>query len=75
MMYKEYSAALALRANAVSVNRSRRMQSLPTQPLPLKPTRPKCRIAYTKDGDYIGRLAEGDEVPVNAIIKLEDALY
>lgn len=77
MTRREYSEYMTKRADIISENRSRRMR-VPTQPpLPVPPkiSPPAARVAYTRDGSYVGRLADDQLVPHGCVVKLEEALW
>lgn len=76
MTYKEYQKYMSDRDLVISLNKANRIKGLLEQPVPPKIDPPKVRIAYSKnDNSYIGRLADGDEVPEDCYVKFEPALY
>jgi hypothetical protein len=77
MNYTEYANYMTERAKVISLNRSRRMVRPQLEPLPVPPkiNPPLVRIAYDKNGDYIGRLSDNDIVQRGWNIKLEPAQW
>ena len=75
MTYSDYSHDIAKRAAVVSRNRSRRLRGLPALPVPPKPSRPVCRVAYSADGTYEGRLSDDQQAPAGCIVKREPMLW
>ena len=56
----EHSKLRAVRAAAVSRNRSRRARGLSTEPLPELPAAPRKLVAYDGDGEWQGIIPSGD---------------
>jgi hypothetical protein len=52
----KYSEMLRARNEVVQRNASRRKRGLSVLPLPDKPEKPLCYVAYSDDGTYEGRL-------------------
>jgi hypothetical protein len=70
---KARDLALEQRRNAVSANRSRRLQNLPPIPLPPMPDRVLVPVAYDADGGYVGRLNDPADAEPGMIVKYEEA--
>jgi len=75
MTYQEYSSAMLERQEVIRQNTSRRMKGLPASPVPDKPTPPLVPIAYSADGDYIGRLESAEDAESGWIVKWEEAQW
>jgi hypothetical protein len=75
--YKEYSDNEQKRQQAISINRKNRLRSLPLVPVPEKLECPKVPIAYTRDGEYIGRLDQlpKDKWDSNWVIKYQKEVW
>src|SRR3990167_8714771 len=69
MTLAEYNKAQFERQEIIRQNASRRLKHLPALPVPDKPTPPLVPIAYSPDGDYIGRLDDVSECPEGAVVK------
>ena len=74
----EYRQAVLDRQKIITINRQRniaRLQGKSNEPnlfVPNKPECPKVKIAYDKQGLYLGRISEDTEIQDNWIIKEED---
>lgn len=75
MKLNEYNILMAKRNRIISDNRSRRMRGLPLLRVPSVPQKPLVPVAYTKSGDYHGRLSDANELPTGYILKWEKARY
>ena len=75
MTLAEYNKAQVARQEIIRQNASRRMKHLTALPVPDKPTPPLVPIAYSPDGDYIGRLDDVSECPEGAVVKWEIAQW
>ena len=73
MTYKEYQRALQKRAAVVTDNSIRRLTGHTDEclPLPPKPEKPLCPVAYSSDGTYEGRLKNPEDCPANCVVKWE----
>lgn len=69
MTEAEYRKAVYARAEAVSLNRSRRLRGLELVPVPPKPEKPLLPFAYEPDGTYGGRLDSPEDLPEGYILK------
>ena len=54
---------------------SRLVRSVDRFSVPPKPTPPLVRVTYTAEGEYVGRLDDGDEVKEGVVVKMEPALW
>jgi hypothetical protein len=78
MNIKEYKQAVIERQRIITLNRQRniaRLQgksNLPNLEVPVLPSKPKVKIAYDKQGNYLGRILENMEIQSEWVIKEED---
>ena len=77
MTYREYQAAKSKRAAVVARNNVLRLtgRRAECQPLPPKPDRPTCLVAYEADGSYAGRVESAENCPPGCTLRREVALY
>ena len=73
--YKAYNRKREERDRIITENRRRRMKGEPALQVPEKPAPPLALIAYSKSGEWLGRIASEDEAPEGSIVKREPAKY
>lgn len=66
-----YRRAVRERDEIIRANAGRRIRGLTPVAVPLKPARALVPIAYTPEGDYVGRLNGADECPDGCIVRIE----
>jgi len=75
MNYSEWSAYEHGRQLIIAANRIARANQRGQRVVPPRIPQPTCRVAYTVDGEFVGRLADDDLVPEGAVVKVEKAKW